>query len=72
MQSRLNDITQEVTAITVDMEELKTRIDEAKSCDDFDSVQTLQTDLEKLIARQLELMTEQSEIAKRQKEFKYV
>ena len=70
LKSRLNDITQEVSAITIDMEELKVRIEEAKSCDDFDSVQSLQSDLERLIARQLELMTEQSEIAKRQKDYK--
>ena len=63
----MSEIDKELGDVTGQQGELKARVNKAKNFGDTSLVHSLQGELESLTTRQLELLTEQSEIIKKQR-----
>ncbi|KAK2180531.1 hypothetical protein NP493_439g02020 [Ridgeia piscesae] len=66
-ESRMTEINKELSDITTQQAELKSKVNKAKNASDSSLVADLQGELESLTTRQLDLLTEQSEIIKKQR-----
>ena len=63
----MTEINKELSDITTQQGELKSKVNKAKNASDSSLVADLQGELEALTTRQLDLLTEQSEIIKKQR-----
>ena len=63
----MTEINKDLGDITTQQGELKSKVNKAKNAGDTSLVASLQGELESLTTRQLELLTEQSEIIKKQR-----
>lgn len=73
MQERLSEISRELEELTEKQDKLKAQMAEAKGGDNYAIVQALSAESEAATAKQLQLLTEQSDLMRRQrKSHKYV
>lgn len=63
----MSTIHQDLANISQSQEDLRVRIASAKDAEDFARIQPLQAELETLTSQQLQLLTEQSEIIRKQR-----
>ncbi|XP_077993479.1 uncharacterized protein LOC144447369 isoform X2 [Glandiceps talaboti] len=66
-QERMNEIQEALKVIKYQQEAIKDKIEEARTKDNLQRVYDLQIELEKLTTQQLVLMTEQTDLIKRQR-----
>ncbi|XP_013381464.1 NGFI-A-binding protein 1 isoform X2 [Lingula anatina] len=66
-EERMTQINQELHEVAQQQEEVKTQIQLARDEENFPRIHELQTELENLTSKQLQLLTEQSEIIRRQR-----
>ena len=65
----MTEINQEMERIKGEQEEITARVQAAKTAEDYTLIQSLQRQLEALKDKQLQLLTEQSDIIRRQRRF---
>lgn len=61
------ELNAELKKVALNQEQVKAQIQQAKEAEEFLLLQELQTELERLTTKQLLVMTEQSDIIKKQK-----
>ncbi|XP_006814946.1 uncharacterized protein LOC100375168 [Saccoglossus kowalevskii] len=66
-QERMNEIQEALKMIKKQQDSIKVLVEDAKGSDDLPKIYDLQVKLEKLTAEQLSLMTEQTDLIKRQR-----
>ena len=67
MQERLAEISQELQDLTTKQEKLKIQMNEAKSGENYAIIQALSAESEAATAKQLQLLTEQSDLMRKQR-----